>query len=120
MKPIQLTTVSEYKALFKELSIDCSGMRGIRAYKQAYDNYLKEKEEAEKTQDMSDVEDDDLQEDKHSYDETDFEGVSYLEDEDSGKIYNMRHQYVGKWNSDFDGINWVSDEFKDAHESARP
>ena len=120
VKPIQLTTVSEYKALFKELSIDSSGMRGIRAYKQAYDNYLKEKEEAEKTQDMSDVEDDDLQEDKHSYDETDFEGVSYLEDEDSGKIYNMRHQYVGKWNSDFDGINWVSDEFKDAHDSARP
>ena len=120
VKPIQLTTVSEYKALFKELSIDSSGMRGIRAYKQAYDNYLKEKEEAEKTLDMSDVEDDDLQEDKHSYDETDFEGVSYLEDEDSGKIYNMRHQYVGKWNSDFDGINWVSDEFKDAHESARP
>ena len=120
VKPIQLTTVSEYKALFKELSIDSSGMRGIRAYKQAYDNYLKEKEEAENTQDMSDVEDDDLQEDKHSYDETDFEGVSYLEDEDSGKIYNMKHQYVGKWNSDFDGINWVSDEFKDAHESARP
>ena len=120
VKSIQLTTVSEYKALFKELSIDSSGMRGIRAYIQAYDNYLKEKEEAEKTLDMSDVEDDDLQEDKHSYDETDFEGVSYLEDEDSGKIYNMKHQYVGKWNSDFDGINWVSDEFKDAHESARP
>lgn len=118
-------TVSDYKLLFKELSIDTDGMRGLRAYKQAYQDYLREKEEKEekeKTQPMSDEEDDDideLKEDKHSYDETDFEGVSYLEDEDSGKIYNLRHQHVGKWNEDVDDIIWVSDEFRENHETAR-
>ena len=71
---------------------------------------------------MSDEEDgdiDELKEDKHSYEETDFEGVSYLEDEDSGKIYNLRHQHVGKWNEDVDDIIWVSDEFRENHETAR-
>lgn len=112
-------TVSDFKALFKELNIDTEGLKGIRAYKQAYDDYLKEKE-AEKTEPLSDEDDDELQEDKHTYDETDFEGVSYLEDEDSGKIYNLRHQHVGKWNADFDNIIWVSEEFKTAHETSRP
>ena len=104
--------------MFKELNIDTEGLKGIRAYKQAYDDYLKEKE-GEKTEPMSDEDDDELQEDKNTYDETDFEGVSYLEDEDSGKIYNLRHQHVGKWNSDFDNIVWVSEEFKIAHETSR-
>lgn len=109
-------TVSDFKALFKELNIDTEGLKGIRAYKQAYDDYLKEKE-GEKTEPLSD--DDELQEDNNTYDETDFEGVSYLEDEDSGKIYNLKHQHVGKWNSDFDNIIWVSEEFKIAHETSR-
>ena len=111
-------TVSDFKSLFKELNIDTEGLKGIRAYKQAYDDYLKEKEE-EKTEPLSD-DDDELQEDTHTYDETDFEGVSYLEDEDSGKIYNLKHQHVGKWNADFDNIIWVSEEFKTAHETSRP
>jgi len=112
-------TVSDFKALFKDLNIDTEGLKGIRAYKQAYDDYLKEKE-AEKTEPLSDEDDDELQEDKNTYDETDFEGVSYLEDEDSGKIYNLKHQHVGKWNSDFDNIIWSSEEFKVAHETSRP
>ena len=111
-------TVSDFKSLFKELNINTEGLKGIRAYKQAYDDYLREKEE-EKTEPLSD-DDDELQEDTHTYDETDFEGVSYLEDEDSGKIYNLRHQHVGKWNADFDNIIWVSEEFKTAHETSRP
>ena len=114
------STLTEYKALFKELSIDASGLRGKRAYKEAYENYLKEKEE-EKTQPLSDDEgeDDDLQEDTNSYEETTFEGVSYLEDEDTGKIYNMKHQYVGEWNEDVDNIIWVSDDFETQHEKNR-
>lgn len=116
-------TVSDYKHLFKELSIDCEGIKGLRAYKQAYQDFLREKEEKEeKTQPMSDEEDDDideLKEDNHSYEETNFEGVSYLEDEDSGKIYNLRHQHVGRWNEDVDDIIWVSDEFRENHENAR-
>ena len=117
LEPVKPTTLSEFKALFKELSIDTKDLRGVRAYKQAYDDYLHEKEE-EKTQPMSD-EDDDLQEDTNSYEETDFEGVSYLEEEDSGKIYNLNHQHVGKWNADFDDIIWISDEFKATHEASR-
>ena len=115
------STLTEYKALFKELSIDTSGLKGKRAYKEAYENYLKEKEE-EKTQPLSDDEDeddDDLQEDTNSYEETTFEGVTYLEDEDTGKIYNMKHQYVGKWNEDVDNIIWVSDDFENQHEKNR-
>jgi len=48
--------------------------------------------------------------------EIDFEGVEYFEDEETGKIYNVHHQEVGKWNSDGDDIIWRSDEFKLAHE----
>lgn len=115
------STLTEYKTLFKELSIDASELKGKRAYKEAYENYLKEKEE-EKTQPLSDDEDeddDDLQEDTNSYEETTFEGVSYLEDEDTGKIYNMKHQYVGKWNEDVDNIIWVSEDFENEHEKNR-
>ena len=119
-------TVSDYKRIFEDLSINFEGIKGLRAYKQAYQDYLREKEEKEeKTLAMSDEEDegdddiDELKEDKHSYEETDFEGVSYLEDEDSGKIYNLRHQHVGKWNEDVDDIIWVSDEFRENHETAR-
>ncbi len=117
LEPVKPSTLSEFKALFKELSIDTKGLRGVRAYKQAYDDYLREKEE-EKTQPLSD-EDDDLQEDTNSYEETDFEGVSYLEEEESGKIYNLKHQHVGKWNQDFDDIIWISEEFKLTHEASR-
>jgi len=124
LQPSVPTTLSGYKALFKELSIDTDGLKGKRAYKEAYESYLKEKEgaeEGEKTQPMSDDEDDidDLQEDNNSYEEMTFEGVTYLEDEDSGKIYNPKHQHVGKWNEDVDDIIWSSEEFKSLHESSR-
>lgn len=120
-------TITDYKRLFQELSIDTEGLKGIRAYKQAYQNHLrKEEEEEEKTKPMSDAsddsdddDDDHLKEDQNSYDETSFEGVNYLEDEDSGKIYNLKHQHVGKWNEDTDDIIWVSDKFKHGHENAR-
>ena len=116
----QPQTISEYKTLFKELGIDTKNIKGKRQYKQAYEDYLKEQQEGEddeKTQPMSDEEDDELQEDMNSYEETTFEGVSYLEDEETGKIYNLKHQHVGKWNSDVDDIIWVSDEFKTHHEN---
>jgi hypothetical protein len=64
--------------------------------------------------------DDDLKEDTSSFDETDFEGVSYLEDESTGKIYNMKYENVGKWNEDVDDIIWQSENFKSTHETSRP
>jgi hypothetical protein len=100
------------------LGIDYSSIRGLRGFKLAHQDYIKSKEEEEQTQPMSD-DDDELHEDKSSYQEMDFEGVSYLEEEDSGKIYNLRHQHVGQWNEDVDDIIWVSDEFKQTHESSR-
>ena len=118
----QPQTISEYKTLFKELGIDTENIKGKRQYKQAYEDYLKEQQEEdadEKTQPMSDEEDDELQEDINSYEETTWEGVSYLEDEETGKIYNLKHQYVGKWNADVDDIIWESEEFKTHHENSR-
>lgn len=119
LSPRPPKTVSEYKSLFDELGIDYSSIRGMRGFKIAHQDYIKSKEEEEQTQPMSDDEDDELQEDKSSYQEMDFEGVSYLEEEDSGKIYNLKHQHVGQWNEDVDDIIWVSDEFKQNHESSR-
>jgi len=118
LSPRPPKTVSEYKTLFDELGIDYSSIRGLRGFKQAHQDYIKSKEEEEQTQPMSD-DDDELHEDKSSYQEMDFEGVSYLEEEDSGKIYNLKHQHVGQWNEDVDDIIWVSDEFKQTHESSR-
>jgi len=119
----QPQTIVQYKTLFKELGIDTENFKGKRQYKQAYDDYLKKQQEEnddEKTNPMSDEEDDNLQEDKNSYEETTFEGVSYLEDEETGKIYNLKHQHVGKWNTDVDDIIWVSEEFKTQHDNSRP
>ena len=104
--PVQPKTVLEYKELFKSLNIDFEGLKGGgRAFKQAYADYLEEEAEKEKTQPLSD-EDDDLQEDTMSYTEMDFEGVSYLEDEATGEIYNMKHELLGKWDEDMDNIIW--------------
>ena len=55
--------------------------------------------------------------DENSYDEISFEGVVYYEEEETGKIYNVHHQEVGKWNSDGDDIIWISPELKEAHEN---
>jgi hypothetical protein len=117
LEPVQPETLLEYKELFKSLNIDFEGLKGRPAFKQAYDEHLKE--EKEKTEPLSE-DDDDLQEDVSSFDETDFEGVSYLEDEETGKIYNPKHQHVGKWNENVDDIIWVSEDFKNTHETSRP
>ena len=66
---------------------------------------------------MSDEEDDDeLQEDKNSYVQITFEGSEYLEDEDSGNIYDLSGKNIAKWNEDSDDFIWKSEEAKTAHE----
>jgi len=109
-------SVSDYKKRFAELDIDTDGLKGLRAFKQRYEEYLKELEE--QTEAFSD-EDDDLEEDTSNYVATTFEGVSYLEDEDTGDLYNMKHECVGKWNEDVDDIIWKTDSFHDTHDNAR-
>jgi len=109
-------TKPEYMKLFEKLGIDSDGLSEIRAYKQRYEEYLKEKEE--ETEDMSDEDvGDDLQEDKSSFQKIDFEGVEYLEDEDTADLYNTAYKKVGKWNDDCDDIIWESPEFKEEHEN---
>jgi len=121
LEPVQPKTALEYKELFKSLNIDFEGLSGLRAFKQAYADHLdEEKEKTEPLSDDEDDDDDDLNEDTSSFDETDFEGVSYLEDEATGKIYNMKHEHVGKWNEDVDDIIWQSSDFKSTHETSRP
>lgn len=108
---------SDFVKLFKKLGIDDSDLSGVRAYKLKYTEFLKEEEEnGEETEDMSDEDADDLDEDKSSFDKIDFEGVEYLEDEDSGKLYNTKFKLVGEWNANCDDIIWISDKFKGEHE----
>ena len=118
LEPYKPNSIKEYKELFDKLGLDYSTLKGRRAYSQAYDDYLKQQED-DKTQPLSsdDEDDDELQEDTNSYDEITYEGVSYLEDEETGKIYNLKHQCVGKWNDDCDEFIWSSEEHKNAHEN---
>ena len=55
-----------------------------------YAEYLKSKEESEgeETEGMSE---DELEEDETNYVEVDFEGVTYLEDEDTSNIYTTSY-----------------------------
>ena len=118
LEPYKPNSIKEYKELFDKLGLDYTNLKGRRAYSQAYDDYLR-KQEDEKTQPLSsdDEDDDELQEDTNSYDEITYEGVSYLEDEETGNIYNLKHQCVGKWNDDCDEFIWSSEEYKTAHEN---
>tara|TARA_B100000427_G_C15392409_1_gene543922 strand:- start:300 stop:806 length:507 start_codon:yes stop_codon:yes gene_type:complete len=110
------STTSEFKKMFEELGISTDGLRGKKAFKDKYDEYLKEKEAGEETEDMSD---DELDNDTSNFVEVDFEGVEYLEDEDTSDIYNASHQLVGKWNEDGDDIIWASDTFKTVHNTMK-
>ena len=120
LEPVKPKTIKEFKKLFDTLGIDYSKLNGRGAYNQAYDDYLKEQEE-EKTEPMSDEEDDDdLQEDTHTYDNASWEGVDYLEDEETGYIFNLKHEKVAKWNENGDDFIWLSEEARIHHENSRP
>jgi len=114
------STTAEFKKLFAEIGISAEGLRGKGAFKQRYIQHLKEQEQAqengEETEDMSDEE---LGLDTSNFVEVDFEGVEYLEDEDTSNIYNVSHQLIGKWNEDGDDIIWADNTFKSAHETMK-
>ena len=108
------STITEYKKLFKELNISTEGLKGKRGFVAAYEKYISEMDE--KTEDMSD---DELEEDTRNFDEIDYEGVGYLEDEDTGKIYSLDHTYVGKWDDTASDIIWSNDTARTNHESKK-
>jgi len=110
------STTAEFKKLFQELGISADGLRGKKAFKDRYDQYLKEKENDEETEDISD---DELEKDISNFVEIDFEGVEYLEDEDTSNIYNASHQLVAKWNVDGDDFIWESETFKTVHDTMK-
>jgi len=112
------STTAEFKKLFQELGISVEGLRGKKAFKDKYEAYLKEKEAGDETEDMSD-EEDELEKDETNYVEVDFEGIEYLEDEDTSNIYNTSHVLVGKWNEDGDDIIWASESAKADHDSKK-
>ena len=56
---------------------------------------------------------------KELFDKIDFETVDYLEDNDTGEIYNTNYNHVGCWNADCDDIIWINDEFREKHEALR-
>lgn len=65
------------------------------------------------------MEEEELQLDEKNFIEIDFEGVEYLEDEDSGEIYSTSHELVGKWTEDCDDIIWSNESFRLSHESKK-
>jgi hypothetical protein len=65
-------TVSDFKVLFDNLGIDYSGLSGGRAYKEAYSNYLSEKEIERKAKEEQDLKEKEEQEQKEK------EGASCL------------------------------------------
>ena len=111
------STTTEFKRLFQELGITSEGLKGKKAFKDRYDKYLKEKEQGEETEDMSD--EDELEKDETNYVEIDFEGIEYLEDEDTSNIYNTSHDLVGKWDDDGTEIIWLSESAKADHDSKK-
>ena len=64
-----------------------------------------------------DTDDEELDEDKSNYDEITHHGVDYLEDEETGNVYNMEFKLVGKWNENADDIIWENDDARLTHEA---
>ena len=60
-----------------------------------------------------------MSEDEREFVEIDFEGVEYLEDEETSEIFTTSHSLVGKWNDDCDDIVWANDSARINHESKK-
>jgi hypothetical protein len=103
------STVTEYKKLFKDMNISMEGLKGKRDFKDAYEKYLAE----------SSADTEELDEDDTVFVEIDYEGVGYLEDENSGNIYSLDHSVVGRWDDDCSDIIWENDGARMNHESKK-
>ena len=50
-----------------------------------------------------------------TFTEISFEGVDYLEDENSNEIYSKGGVLIGEWNEECDTIIWENDKYKENH-----
>ena len=114
------STTAEFKKLLGELGISVEGLRGKKAFQDKYEEYQKSKDssvdDGEDTEDMSD---DELDKDTSNFVEVDYDGVEYLEDEETSNLYNAAHQLIGKWNEDGDEVIWSSESYRLAHETMK-
>ena len=56
---------------------------------------------------------------EENFDEFEFEGVTYSEDNRFDKIYNQDKKFVGIWNDGRDDIMWLDDECEKEHETSK-
>ena len=56
---------------------------------------------------------------EENFDEFEFEGVTYSEDNRFDKIYNQDKKFVGIWNDGRDVIMWLDDECEKEHETSK-
>ena len=114
------STTAEFKKLFGELGISVEGLRGKKAFKDKYEEYQKSKDSSvDDGEDMEDMSDDELDKDTSNFVEVDYDGVEYLEDEETSNLYNAAHQLIGKWNEDGDEVIWSSESYRLAHETMK-
>jgi hypothetical protein len=66
----------------------------------------------------NDSENDELQEDDQNIVPITFEGVDYLEEEGSGKIFTPDYNFIGKWDEECN-IVWIDDSARVDHETKR-
>ena len=48
-----------------------------------------------------------------------FEGVEYVEDMNTGKVYSLGYEHLGEWNGDCDKIIWVNDGARINHDAKK-
>lgn len=105
-------TVPEFKKMYKELGISeekYKSLRGLRAHQKFW-----EEQQVSPAEDDSDSDSD---EDERNLCEIDYDGVEYLEDTDSGEIFNSKKQKIGEWDENGDVVIWENDTFRIAHEA---
>ena len=77
-------------------------------------------DENESDSDDSDDSNDEYEEfDEENFNDIEFEGVTYSEDNRFDKIYNQAKKFVGIWNDNRDDIMWIDDEYRVEHETSK-
>lgn len=113
--PSQPRSLPDFHRLFEANGIpkeQYEDLKGLRDYKKFWDQY--------QSRDIDYGSDtDELSEDETNYSEIEYHGVSYLEDENSGKIYDAKKKHLGQWDASFDEIEWNTPEIQAEQEKLR-